>query len=120
MNDPYAVDILISLSSMNHHDSQSDWGTNLFRIDVGILGSGESAVNTAQKPPTKLSTSASTGNRSKRLTESRNTLRNCSFDGCYALSFRSTDYCWKHQSETPLEPEPEPEAEANWWQEKTE
>jgi len=86
----------------------------------GILGGGESAVNTAQKPPTKLSTPASTGNRSKRLTESRNTLRNCSFDGCYALSFRSTDYCWKHQSETLSEPEPEPEAEANWWQEKTE
>ena len=37
MNDPYAVDILISLSSMNHHDSQSDWGTNLFRIDVGNI-----------------------------------------------------------------------------------
>ena len=79
-------------------------------------------MKNAQKPPTKLSTSASTGNRSKRLTESRNALRNCSFDGCNALSFRTTDYCWKHQPETPSdpEPEPEPEADANWWEEQTE
>jgi hypothetical protein len=92
------------------------------------LASGDSAVKNAQKPSTELKTSAPTGkstpaptdNRSKRLTESRNTLRNCSFDGCHALSFRSTDYCWKHQSETPLEPEPESEAEANWWEEQTE
>ncbi len=99
----------------------------------GILGGGvgESAVNTAQKPPTKLSTPAPSGNRSKRLTESRDTLRNCSFDGCNALTFRSTDHCWRHQDEPPSDPdldqvvdswvpEPEPEAEANWWEEKTE
>jgi len=85
---------------------------------------GESAVNTAQKPPTELRTptpagkrtSASTGNRSKRLTESRGALRNCSHDDCFALTFRSTDYCWRHQDETPLEPE----SEANWWEEQTE
>jgi hypothetical protein len=31
MNDPNAADKLISPSSMNHYDSQSDWGINLFR-----------------------------------------------------------------------------------------
>jgi len=79
-------------------------------------------MKNAQKPPTKLSTSAPSGNRSKRLTESRNALRNCSFDGCNALSFRTTDYCWKHQPETPSEPEPEPEpeAEGNWWEDQSE
>ena len=89
---------------------------------AGLAG-GDSAVKNAQKPSTKLSTSAPPpppGNRSKRLTENRNTLRNCSFDGCHALSFRSTDYCWKHQPETPSDPEPEPEQEANWWEEETE
>ena len=77
-------------------------------------------MKNAQKPPTKLSTPAPSGNRSKRLTESRDTLRNCSFDGCNALSFRSTDRCWRHQDEPPSDPEPEsepePEAEANWWE----
>ena len=88
----------------------------------GIFGVGESAVNTAQKPPTKLSTPDPTDNRSKRLTESRNALRSCSYDGCNALTFRSTDHCWRHQDETPSDPEPEPEseAEANWWEEQTE
>ena len=37
MNDPYAVDRLIALSSMNHRDSPSDCGTALSRIDVGNL-----------------------------------------------------------------------------------
>ncbi|SVD56184.1 uncharacterized protein METZ01_LOCUS409038 [marine metagenome] len=86
---------------------------------AGLAG-GDSAMKNAQKPPTKLSTPAPSGNRSKRLTESRDTLRNCSFDGCNALSFRSTDRCWRHQDEPPSDPEPEsepePEAEANWWE----
>ena len=86
---------------------------------AGLAG-GDSAVKNAQKPSTELRTSPPAGNRSKRLTESRKTLRNCSFDGCHALSFRSTDYCWKHQPETPSDPEPEPEQEANWWEENTE
>ena len=90
----------------------------------GILGGGvgESAVNTAQKPPTELRTSAPTGDRSKRLTESRDTLRNCLHDDCFALTFRATDHCWRHQDEPPPDPETEPESEseANWWEEQTE
>ncbi|MFL2493933.1 MAG: hypothetical protein ACJ0HH_04215, partial [Candidatus Thalassarchaeum sp.] len=41
----------------------------------------------------------------------------CAHDDCNALSFRSTDYCWKHQDETLPEPETEPEAglESGWW-----
>ena len=82
---------------------------------AGLAG-GDSAVKNAQKPSTELRTSAPTGDRSKRLTESRDTLRNCLHDDCFALTFRSSDYCWRHQDETPSEPE----AEANWWDEKTE
>ena len=46
----------------------------------------------------------------------------CAHDGCYALSFRTTDFCWKHQDETLPEPETEPEAglESGWWEEQTE
>ena len=73
----------------------------------------EYSVSPAQKPPTKLSTSAPTGNRSKRLTENRDALRNCSLDGCSALTFRSSDYCLRHRDEKPLEQE----ADANWWEE---
>ncbi len=48
--------------------------------------------------------------------------RSCALDDCRVLTFRSTDYCWKHQDATPPdpEPEPEPEADANWWEEQTE
>jgi len=74
---------------------------------------GDSAVKNAQKPSTELRTSAPTGNRSKRLTENRDALRNCSFDGCSALTFRSSDYCLRHRDEKPLEQE----ADANWWEE---
>ena len=44
----------------------------------------------------------------------------CSIENCKTLSFRSTDYCWKHQDHIAPESEPEPEAEGNWWEEKTE
>ncbi len=58
-------------------------------------------------------------------------LGKCAHDGCNALTFRSTDHCWRHQDEPPsdldldqvvdeLVPEPEPEAEANWWEDKSE
>ncbi len=49
-------------------------------------------------------------------------LGKCAHDGCNALSFRSTDRCWRHQDEPPSDPEPElePEAEANWWEDKSE
>ena len=56
-------------------------------------------------------------------TERQNKLsQNCSREGCNALSFRSTDHCWRHQDESPSdpEPEPEPEVEGNWWEEQTE
>jgi hypothetical protein len=85
---------------------------------------GDSAVKNAQKPSTELRTSAPTGkitsaptgNRSKRLIENRDALRNCSLDGCSALTFRSSDYCLRHQDQKPLEQE----ADANWWEEQTE
>ncbi len=96
---------------------------------AGLAG-GDSAMKNAQKPSTELRTSAPTSNRSKRLTESRDTLRNCSHDDCFALTFRSTDYCWRHQDETPSEPKSKPEEEeaepvqtedtTNWWEEQTE
>jgi len=46
--------------------------------------------------------------------------RSCALDGCRVLTFRSTDYCWKHQDATPTDPEPEPETESNWWEEQPE
>jgi hypothetical protein len=75
----------------------------------------DSAVKNAQKPSTELRTSVPTGNRSKRLIENRDALRNCSHDGCSALTFRSSDYCLRHRDEKPLEQE----ADANWWEEES-
>jgi hypothetical protein len=76
----------------------------------------DSAVKNAQKPSTELRTSTPTGNRSKRLIENRDALRNCSHDGCSALTFRSSDYCLRHQDENPLESEPEAGSEPGWWE----
>ena len=65
-------------------------------------------------------------------TERQNKLsQNCSREGCNALSFRSTDHCWRHQDEPPPPPPPpkkapppksgpETEVEGNWWEEQTE
>ena len=116
MNDPSAVGSLIASIT-----TKIDMPAPLFELlccllDIGSTAAMAGGLNSAMTPSTKLSTPTPTGDRSKRLTESRNALRNCSYDGCYALSFRSTDYCWRHQDETPSEPE----AEANWWEEKTE
>ena len=43
-------------------------------------------------------------------------LGNCAVEGCNALTFRSTDYCWRHQDEPPLDSEPDHEQEPNWWE----
>ena len=55
--------------------------------------------------------------RSKR-TEDYHQMKaeSCSIENCNTLSFRSTDYCWKHQDHIAPESEPEPEAEGNWWE----
>ncbi|RCH77292.1 MAG: hypothetical protein DBX04_00875 [Candidatus Poseidoniales archaeon] len=64
-------------------------------------------TGTTSKPPTKLS--SPTQRRSNQLI-------NCAVEGCNALTFRSTDYCWRHQDEPPLDSEPDPEQEPNWWE----
>ena len=64
-------------------------------------------TGTTSKPPTKLS--SPTHRRSNQLI-------NCAVEGCNALTFRSTDYCWRHQDEPPLDSESDPEQEPNWWE----
>ena len=64
----------------------------------------------SSKPPTKISPPAQ--RRSNQLIK-------CAVEGCNALAFRSTDYCWKHQDEPPLDSEPNPEQESNWWEDNS-
>ena len=79
-----------------------------FILEFGIAG-GTAALSSSN-PLTDLSAS-----ENRRL-NSRSP--KCAVDGCNTLTFRSTDYCWKHQDEPPLDPEPDPEQESNWWEEK--
>jgi len=84
-----------------------------FILEFGIAGgtAALSSSNPLTTPSTKLSTPQQ--RQAKQATP-------CALDGCYALSFRTTDYCWKHQDEHQTEPEPDPEQEPNWWVEQTE
>jgi len=42
-------------------------------------------------------------------------LRTCHFEGCHSLSFRSTEYCWKHQDGQPHDTDRF--SKPNWWEE---
>ena len=122
MNNPNAVGIFIAPIT-----TKIDMPAPLFELLCCLLDIGSSAalvggLNSAMTPSTKLSTP-----QQRRA----NQLRTCATANCNALSFRNTDYCWKHQDEPPsdpdidqvvdeLVPEPEPESEANWWEEQTE
>ena len=50
--------------------------------------------------------------------------KKCEFDSCRSLTFRSTDYCWKHQDGKPHEsdgPVTIPtNGETSWWESKDE
>ena len=50
--------------------------------------------------------------------------KKCEFDSCRSLTFRSTDYCWKHQGGEPHESDgPTPirnNGESSWWEPKDE
>ncbi len=76
-------------------------------ICQGILFALFGGSATSSKPPTGISTPAQ---------RQSNQLIKCAVEGCNALAFRSTDYCWKHQDEPPLVSEPKPEQESNWWE----
>jgi hypothetical protein len=79
------------------------------------LLTGVSAVagagNSLRQPKVKLS-------NHEELRERR--ARSCALDGCRTLTYRSTDYCWKHQDTAPTEPEAESDSEADtesgWWE----
>ena len=81
-------------------------------LDAGFaVGSAGAAIPVTKNPATKLGTIKPTQRQTNQLI-------NCAVEGCYALSFRDTAYCWKHQDERQLEPDPE--QESKWWEEKTE
>ena len=48
--------------------------------------------------------------------------KKCEFDSCRSLTFRSTDYCWKHQEGKPHESDGpwKPNSEDSFWWEKKE
>jgi len=77
-------------------------------LDAGVaVGGAGAAIPVTKNPSTKLGTIKPTQRQSKQLI-------NCAVEGCHALSFRDTGYCWKHQDESQLEPDPE--QEPNWWE----
>ena len=80
-------------------------------LDIGSSAALAGGLHSATTPSTKLSTPQQ--RQAKQATQ-------CALDGCHALSFRTTDYCWKHQDERQSEPEPEHDQESNWWEEKME
>ena len=84
-------------------------------ICQGLLFGLFGGTGSSSKPSTTLATPEPRRAQQARI---------CAFDGCNALSFRSTDHCWRHQDESPSDPEPapepEPEVEGNWWEEQTE
>ncbi|MBJ36379.1 MAG: hypothetical protein CMB68_03300 [Euryarchaeota archaeon] len=91
-------------------------------LDLGFAVAGGGAALSASNPLTDLSELSASENRRLNSRSPRNQTKqlfNCAVDGCNTLTFRSTDYCWKHQDEPPLDPEPDPEQESNWWEEKT-
>ncbi len=78
-------------------------------LEAGASSAMAGGLHSVTTPSTKLSTPQQ--RQAKQATP-------CALDGCHALSFRTTDYCWRHQDEPPLDPEPElePEQESNWWE----
>ena len=78
-------------------------------LDVGTSAALAGGLHSTTTPSTKLNTPDQ--RRAKQLTT-------CALDGCHAISFRTTDYCWRHQDETASAQESE--ADTNWWEEKTE
>jgi hypothetical protein len=50
--------------------------------------------------------------------------KKCEFDSCRTLTFRSTDYCWKHQDGKPHESDGPATIRTNledpWWESKDE
>jgi len=47
------------------------------------------------------------------LFKPRDPSKKCEFDKCRSLSYRSTDYCWKHQGGKPHDSD-----YTNWWESK--
>ena len=81
-------------------------------LDAGFaVGGAGAAIPVTKNPATKLGQTKPTQRQSNQLI-------NCALEGCDALSFRTTDYCWKHQDHR--QSEPEPDQEYNWWEEKME
>jgi len=76
-------------------------------LDVGASGALAGGLHSVTTPNTKLNTPQQ--RQAKQVTP-------CALDGCYALSFRTTDFCWKHQ-DIP-NPVTETEADANWWEDE--
>ncbi|DAC28577.1 MAG TPA: hypothetical protein D7H74_05235, partial [Candidatus Poseidoniales archaeon] len=72
----------------------------------------------SSKPPTKISNP--TQNQTKKITtpvqRRSNQLINCAVQGCNALTFRSTEYCWRHKDEPQLVSKPDSDQEPNWWE----
>ena len=82
-------------------------------------GGGALGGALADKPKVKLSNPAEVRERYPQV---GGQARSCTLDGCRTLTYRSTDYCWKHQDTAPTEPEPEAEpdseadTESGWWE----
>ena len=75
-------------------------------------------TGTSSKPPTKISNPAQ--KQTKKITtpvqRRSDQLIKCAVQGCNALTFRSTEYCWRHQDEPQLVSELDSEQEPNWWE----
>ena len=70
---------------------------------------------TSSKPPTKISNPAQ--KQTKKTTpvqRQSNQLINCAVQGCNALTFRTTEYCWRHKDDPQLVSELGSEQEPNW------
>ena len=78
-------------------------------LEFGASGAMAGGLHSTTTPSTKLNSPDQ--RRAKQLTT-------CALDGCHAISFRTTDYCWRHQDETASAQESD--ADTNWWEEKTE
>ena len=87
----------------------------------GFLFALFGGTGTSSKPPTKISSPAKKQTRKIRTPDQRQSsqLINCAVEGCNALTFRSTEYCWRHQAEPQLAFEPDPEQEPNWWEDNS-
>ena len=87
-----------------------------------LLGGGAAlagAGNARHQPKVKLSNPEELRERYPHV---GGQARSCALDGCRTLTYRSTDYCWRHQDTAPTEPEPEAEpdseadTESGWWE----